>query len=109
MLDALQAIERHHGRRREDEDGRWRARTLDLDLLLYGDECIATPRLTVPHPGLAEREFVLYPLTEIAPGLRIPVLSQPGVPQAAERTLEELVRACPRRGLLRLESTRESA
>jgi 2-amino-4-hydroxy-6-hydroxymethyldihydropteridine diphosphokinase len=65
LLDALQQIEKGHGRVRGGE--RWGPRPLDLDLLLYGADRIATPRLTVPHPGLAERAFVLYPLFDIAP------------------------------------------
>lgn len=69
LLDALQAIENAHGRRRER---RWGPRTLDLDLLLWGERVIDHPRLTVPHPGLPERPFVLYPLAEIAPELHIP-------------------------------------
>ena len=71
LLDELQAIENRHGRLREQ---RWGPRTLDLDLLLYGDQVIDVPRLTVPHPGLAERAFVLYPLAEISPDLHVPGL-----------------------------------
>ncbi len=65
LLDALQAIETAHGRRRDGR--RWAPRTLDLDLLLYGDQQLDDARLRVPHPGMAERNFVLYPLAEIAP------------------------------------------
>lgn len=72
LLDALQAIEARHGRVRSGE--RWGPRTLDLDILLYGDRHIDTPCLQVPHPGLAERNFVLHPLAEIAPDLDIPGL-----------------------------------
>jgi len=69
LLDALQAIEQRHARAR----GRhWGPRTLDLDLLLYGPEVIASARLSVPHPGITQRNFVLYPLAEIEPGLEIP-------------------------------------
>ena len=64
LLDQLQAIEQAQGRRRDGE--RWGARTLDLDLLLYGEQQIAIERLMVPHPRLAERAFVLYPLADIA-------------------------------------------
>jgi len=64
LLDALQAIELAHGRERPYVNA---PRTLDLDLLLYGSEQIATPRLTVPHPRMLDRAFVLLPLTEIAP------------------------------------------
>jgi 2-amino-4-hydroxy-6-hydroxymethyldihydropteridine diphosphokinase len=69
LLDALQAIEASQGRRRGE---RWGPRTLDLDILLYGDRVIDHSRLRVPHPGIAERAFVLVPLHDIAPGLRIP-------------------------------------
>ena len=64
LLAELQHLETLHRRVREY---RWGPRTLDLDLLLYGEERINTPELTVPHPGLYERNFVLYPLAEIAP------------------------------------------
>lgn len=70
LLDHTQAIERNQGRVRKDE--RWGPRTLDLDMLLYGDCVINTDRLTVPHYGLKEREFMLYPLAEIAPDLILP-------------------------------------
>ena len=69
LLAALQQIENRHHRRR---DLRWGARTLDLDLLLFGDQLIDTPTLTVPHPRIAERNFVLYPLAELNPTLVIP-------------------------------------
>ena len=71
LLNVLQAIEQRHGRKRESH---WGPRTLDLDLLLYDDEQILHPDLTVPHPAIAERSFVLLPLQEIAPGLVIPGL-----------------------------------
>ncbi|MCU7923183.1 MAG: 2-amino-4-hydroxy-6-hydroxymethyldihydropteridine diphosphokinase, partial [Candidatus Thiodiazotropha sp. (ex Dulcina madagascariensis)] len=71
LLDALQAIEQAHRRRRDGE--RWEPRTLDLDLLVYGDGRIDTPCLRVPHPEMANRAFVLFPLSEIAPeGMEIP-------------------------------------
>ncbi|WP_166837206.1 2-amino-4-hydroxy-6-hydroxymethyldihydropteridine diphosphokinase [Rheinheimera pleomorphica] len=70
LLDALQLIEQQQGRQRKDE--RWGPRTLDLDILLYGDDIINSERLTVPHYGLKQREFVLYPLAEIAPNLSLP-------------------------------------
>lgn len=70
LLDETQAIERNQGRVRKDQ--RWGPRTLDLDIMLYGDRVIATDRLTVPHYGLKEREFMLYPLAEIAPDLVFP-------------------------------------
>jgi len=71
LLSELQAIERQQGRVRKE---RWGARTLDLDLLVYGDTVIDTPGLTVPHPRMHERAFVLIPLQEIAPALSIPGL-----------------------------------
>jgi 2-amino-4-hydroxy-6-hydroxymethyldihydropteridine diphosphokinase len=71
FLDALLAIERDLGRDRSREE-RWGPRTLDLDLLLYGDDVIDEPGLTVPHPRLAERRFVLEPLYELAPDLVLP-------------------------------------
>jgi 2-amino-4-hydroxy-6-hydroxymethyldihydropteridine diphosphokinase len=70
LLDALMGVERAHGRIRNAT--RWGPRTLDLDLLVYGEGIISEVRLTVPHPGIAERAFVLLPLLEIAPGLEIP-------------------------------------
>ncbi|MGL5360593.1 MAG: 2-amino-4-hydroxy-6-hydroxymethyldihydropteridine diphosphokinase [Shewanella sp.] len=69
LLDALQAIEQHQGRVRLE---RWGPRTLDLDLLLYGNEVINEPRLTVPHYGMKTRSFVLVPLAAIAPDLILP-------------------------------------
>jgi 2-amino-4-hydroxy-6-hydroxymethyldihydropteridine diphosphokinase len=71
LLDALLAIERAHGRDRAGET-RWGPRTLDLDLLLYGDRAIEEPGLRVPHPHLHERAFALRPLLDIAPGVSIP-------------------------------------
>ncbi|BDU16103.1 2-amino-4-hydroxy-6-hydroxymethyldihydropteridine diphosphokinase [Lysobacter auxotrophicus] len=73
LLGDLLAIEREAGRRRlEDGSDRWGPRTLDLDLLLYGEARIDEPGLHVPHPRLHERAFVLVPLAEIAPDARIP-------------------------------------
>jgi 2-amino-4-hydroxy-6-hydroxymethyldihydropteridine diphosphokinase len=71
LLQALLAIEQAAGRERRE---RWGPRRLDLDLLLYGDRVIHDDGLTVPHPRLHERAFVLLPLAEIAPGLRLPGL-----------------------------------
>lgn len=88
LLDALQSIEQQQGRVRGSE--RWGPRTLDLDLLLYGDQQITNDRLIVPHPGLGERNFVLYPLYDIAgENLRIPGLG----------LLGQLLHACPAQGL----------
>ena len=69
LLAELQRIEAGHGRERPYRNA---PRTLDLDLLLYGDERIATPALTVPHPRLHERAFVLLPLAEVAPERIVP-------------------------------------
>jgi 2-amino-4-hydroxy-6-hydroxymethyldihydropteridine diphosphokinase len=71
LLERLLAIEARLGRVR-GEGPRFGPRTIDLDLLLYGDETIDEPGLTVPHPRLAERRFALEPLAELAPGLEIP-------------------------------------
>lgn len=70
LLNELQALEDQHGRQRGAE--RWGARTLDLDILLYGDEIVQSETLTIPHYGLKERYFVLKPLYEIAPELTLP-------------------------------------
>ncbi len=69
LLDALQKIEQNHARVRTTH---WGPRTLDLDILLYGDMSIKTQRLTVPHPEMIRRSFVLEPLLELAPLIDIP-------------------------------------
>ena len=69
LLDALLAIERELGRERRE---RWGPRTIDLDLLLYGGTTVDEPGLTVPHPFLHERRFVLEPLAELDPALVVP-------------------------------------
>jgi 2-amino-4-hydroxy-6-hydroxymethyldihydropteridine diphosphokinase len=90
LLDALQAIENDQGRERLE---RWGPRTLDLDILLFGDQLIDEPRLKVPHYQIQERAFVLYPLAELAPqDLRL----------ADGRNLSNLLAACPFVGLERL-------
>ncbi|HEX4854192.1 2-amino-4-hydroxy-6-hydroxymethyldihydropteridine diphosphokinase [Arenimonas sp.] len=71
LLESLLAIEARFGRVRSEAD-RWGPRAIDLDLLAYGDEVIDEPGLTLPHPHLHERAFVLVPLAEIAPALVIP-------------------------------------
>jgi 2-amino-4-hydroxy-6-hydroxymethyldihydropteridine diphosphokinase len=73
LLQALQALEAAHGRRRGE---RWAARSLDLDLLVHGDRVLDEPGLKLPHPRLAERNFVLHPLRAIAPELEIPGLGR---------------------------------
>lgn len=70
LLRELQKIEQQQGRVRKAE--RWGARTLDLDILLYGTEIIDEPDLIVPHYGMKVREFVIYPLHELAPNLVLP-------------------------------------
>jgi 2-amino-4-hydroxy-6-hydroxymethyldihydropteridine diphosphokinase len=69
LFDALQAIELRHGRERPYRNA---PRTLDLDLLLYGAGAVATERLTLPHPRMHERAFVLLPLHDLAPDLVLP-------------------------------------
>lgn len=70
LLNCTQAIELEQGRVRKEE--RWGPRTLDLDIILFGNEVLDTERLTIPHYGMKQREFVLYPLLEIAPNLQLP-------------------------------------
>ncbi|MCK9637735.1 MAG: 2-amino-4-hydroxy-6-hydroxymethyldihydropteridine diphosphokinase [Methylobacter tundripaludum] len=91
LLRCLQHIENDQGRVRKAE--RWGARTLDLDMLIYGDRTIELPDLTVPHVGIAERAFVLYPLYEIAPQLRVP----------GKGDIADLLAKCPLNGLKRLD------
>lgn len=92
LLDQMQLIENRAGRIR---DRRWGPRSLDLDLLLYGQQIINTLRLTVPHTGIAERSFVLYPLADLAPSLEIP----------GKGKLSDLLDRCPQRGISRLQSS----
>ena len=75
LLDALQDVEHQLGRRRQEEQ-RWGPRTCDLDILLMGDIVVDTERLSIPHPRMHERLFVLGPLAEIAPGAIHPVLNK---------------------------------
>ena len=74
LLRELQRIENERGRERGDV--RWGPRILDLDLLVYSDQVIDESDLSVPHPGISERNFVLLPLGEIAPKLTVPGLGQ---------------------------------
>jgi 2-amino-4-hydroxy-6-hydroxymethyldihydropteridine diphosphokinase len=69
LLAQTQSVQTRLGRTPGE---RWGARVIDLDILLYGDEAINSDKLTIPHPGLCQREFVLYPLAEIAPDLILP-------------------------------------
>ncbi|MGC6388219.1 2-amino-4-hydroxy-6-hydroxymethyldihydropteridine diphosphokinase [Ewingella sp. S1.OA.A_B6] len=89
LLDATQAIEQNQGRIRKAE--RWGPRTLDLDMLLYGNQVINTDRLIVPHYDMKNREFMLYPLAEIAPELIFP----------DGESLQEVLTRVPRNGLAR--------
>lgn len=89
LLDALQAIENGQGRERLE---RWGPRTLDLDILLFGDRLIDEPRLKVPHYHMQARAFVLYPLAELESGITL----------ADGRSLDDLLAACPFEGLERL-------
>lgn len=82
LLDALQSVEQLHGRERKRH---WGERTLDLDILLYGDQILDDERLTIPHPGMHERAFVLYPLAEIAPDIEIPGIG----------ALQQILLSCP--------------
>lgn len=86
LLETMQKIENQHGRIRSQ---RWGARTLDIDILLFGDEILDLPDLKIPHYGMAERAFVLQPLFEIAPNLEIPTLGK----------LSDLVARCLLNGL----------
>ena len=88
LLSAMQQIENEQGRVRSQ---RWGARTLDIDILLYGDQQIHLVELTVPHIGIKERAFVLYPLFEIAPNLVID-----------NQKLIDMVNTCPLNGLERI-------
>lgn len=90
LLDALQALEQAHRRERREH---WGPRTLDLDILLLDDLVMNTERLKVPHPYLTQRNFVLYPLADITPALRLP----DGTP------LQALLTQCPRDGLEQLQ------
>lgn len=90
LLTALQEIENAQGRMRT---ARWGPRTLDLDLLLYGALIRDDPWLTLPHPRLHERAFVLYPLYDIAPALLLPGLGR----------LRDWLASCPPSGVTRLD------
>lgn len=90
LLQQTQLIESQQGRIRNGN--RWGPRTLDLDILLYGEQMINSEHLTVPHAGMKQREFVLYPLIEIAPDLVLP----------CGEKLFELVKSCPENGLQKM-------
>ncbi|MCG6201032.1 2-amino-4-hydroxy-6-hydroxymethyldihydropteridine diphosphokinase [Psychromonas antarctica] len=88
LLDELQKIEFNQGRVRKAT--RWGPRTLDLDIILYGNQKINNTRLTIPHYGMKVREFVLYPLFEIAENLVLP----------DGTVLSQLTAQCDRNGLI---------
>jgi 2-amino-4-hydroxy-6-hydroxymethyldihydropteridine diphosphokinase len=90
LLDALQAVEQSHQRVRIEH---WGPRTLDLDILLLDQQTIDSERLKVPHPYLTQRNFVLYPLADIAPELLLP----------NGTSLQQLIAQCPRAGLASIE------
>ena len=91
LLDHLMSIEREHGRVRGPQ--RWAARTLDLDILLYGSLEIQTEKLWLPHREMHNRDFVLVPLAEIAAGITIP----------GRGSIGTLLDKCPQRGLVRVQ------
>jgi 2-amino-4-hydroxy-6-hydroxymethyldihydropteridine diphosphokinase len=86
LLATTQNVENEQGRIRKEH---WGARTLDIDILLFGDEVLTLPNLIVPHYGMAKRAFVLYPLFEIAPDLIVPTHGK----------LSDLIASCPLDGL----------
>lgn len=86
LLDHLQAIEKNQGRIRRR---RWDARTIDLDMLMYGALQMETVRLQLPHPGLCQREFVLYPLQRLAEKLQLGEVNIPG-----HGRLSEIIKSC---------------
>ena len=92
LLDHLQTIEQAHGRERLRH---WGPRTLDLDLLLYGDQQLADERLTIPHAELANRDFVLQPLLDLNPELSLP----------DGRRVDQLRSECPDNQLRKLPPT----
>ena len=96
LLDTLHAIENDQGRERLE---RWGPRTLDLDILLFGERLIDEPRLKVPHYHMQARPFVLYPLAELAPASLV---------LADGRSLKQLLSDCPHVGLERLAPPAES-
>lgn len=94
LLDAMQAIEQDHGRVRSV---RWGPRTLDLDILLYGDQVIESERLTIPHYQMHVRNFVLCPLADISPELIMPngITLQSLVAENGYKGLNEIAQSYP--------------
>jgi len=76
LLESCRKLESALGRPEPEQRQRWGPRVIDLDVLVYGRERLSDPNLTVPHPGIVERNFVLYPLADIAPDLEIPGLGR---------------------------------
>jgi len=85
LLRVCRSIESLHGRKRAERNS---PRTLDLDILFFGDKVLRSPELTIPHPRLRERRFVLVPMVEIAPDLKDPI---------SGLTMRELLSRCPDR------------
>ncbi len=92
LLSELKRIERQHGRIQATQ--RWSARPLDLDILLYAEQLINVPELTIPHVGIAHRSFVLWPMAELDDQLQIPSLG----------AVAELMKHCERYGIKRYSS-----
>jgi len=90
LLNQLQAVEKQFGRVRNGQH--WASRTLDIDILLYDDLQLCEEKLIIPHVGMLERDFVLYPLSEIAPNVEIPGFG----------LLNEALKTCDNRGLEKL-------
>jgi 2-amino-4-hydroxy-6-hydroxymethyldihydropteridine diphosphokinase len=90
LLDELQEIELEQGRVRQRH---WGERTIDLDILIYGQNQLDDERLHIPHPGIAMRSFVLHPLAEIAPDIIIPTMGN----------IQQLLVDCPPDGLQRID------
>ncbi|MBT3672581.1 MAG: 2-amino-4-hydroxy-6-hydroxymethyldihydropteridine diphosphokinase [Porticoccaceae bacterium] len=89
LLDQLQLIEQKHERERSIH---WGARTLDLDMLMYGTLTIEMPRLTIPHPRIRDRAFVLAPLLDLDPNLSLP----------EGQSIAKLLANCPEQGIFKL-------
>ena len=89
LLDYLQQIENEHGRERKEY---WGARTLDLDILIFGQQSIHNTRLIIPHPRIEERAFVLVPLLEVKPNFS----------SASGKSITDLLAKCSDQGIVKL-------